>query len=70
MRGLERLALIGLNKKKKEKHIGEKDLNKFVGFFPCLVLLLAILNPIAAQQQEKRILTAEAYAHAEKFLEL
>ncbi len=34
-----------------------------------MVLLLAILIPVAAQQQEKRILTAEDYARAEKFLQ-
>jgi dipeptidyl-peptidase-4 len=43
-------------------------LKRFGEFLWCLVLLLAILNPAAAQQQEKRILTAEDYARAEKFL--
>jgi dipeptidyl-peptidase-4 len=44
-------------------------LKKFGAFLSCMVLLLAILNPGAAQQQEKRILTAEDYARAEKFLQ-
>jgi len=46
-------------------------LKKFCAFLSCMVLLfllLAILNPAAAQQQEKRILTKEDYARAEKFL--
>jgi dipeptidyl-peptidase-4 len=43
-------------------------LKKFYGFLFCMVLLLAFLYPVAAQQQEKRILTAEDYARAEKFL--
>lgn len=33
-----------------------------------LILVLAVFNPAAAQQQEKRILTTEDYARAEKFL--
>ena len=43
-------------------------MKKFGAFLSCMVLLLAILHPVAAQQQEKQILTAEDYARAEKFL--
>jgi dipeptidyl-peptidase-4 len=46
-------------------------LKKICAFLSCMVLLflvLAILRPAAAQQQEKRILATEDYARAEKFL--
>jgi dipeptidyl-peptidase-4 len=43
-------------------------LKKFSVFLSCVVLFLTIFTLAAAQPQEKRVLTAEDYARAEKFL--
>jgi dipeptidyl-peptidase-4 len=43
-------------------------LNRFLSFLVLVTLVLTTLHSSAAQQQDKRKLTAEDYAHAEKFL--
>jgi len=43
-------------------------LNRFLSFLVLVILVLTTLHSSAAQQQDKRKLAAEDYAHAEKFL--
>lgn len=43
-------------------------LNRFLSFLVLVTLVLTTLHSSAAQQQDKKKLTAEDYAHAEKFL--
>ena len=45
-----------------------KTIIRCLSFVVIGILVLAILNPVSANQQAKRILTAEDYARAEKFL--
>ncbi len=45
-----------------------KIFGRFFSFTALWIILLLALNPVAAEQQDKRILTDEDYARAEKFL--